>query len=91
MTVPTYFRIKVQEKPSLLLYSCAFFSRNLTPSDARGIDASDFNFTDERTRCHLLQLQLPGPRFTKDIRFIQFIKIQEQGAADLVQEALWSL
>lgn len=37
-----------------------------------------FNFTDERTRKHLLQLQLPGPRFTKDIRFIQFIKIQEQ-------------
>ena len=69
----------------------SFFCLRITPSHVHGIDALNFNFTDERTRCHLLQLQLPGPRFTKDIRFIQFIKIQEQSTSDLVQETLWSL
>lgn len=75
-------------------YCCVlghFFPLKITSSNRPGIDAFNFNFTDERTRCHLLQLQLPGPRLAEDIRFIQLIKIQEQSASDLVQEALWGL
>lgn len=30
----------------------------------------NFNFTDERTWCHRVQLQLPGSRFTKDLCII---------------------
>lgn len=67
------------------------FPLKITPLVVYGIDAFYFNSTDERARRHLLQLQLPGPGLTEDICSVQLIKIQEQSASDLVQEALWRL
>lgn len=70
VTVSPYFRTTSARKRCYNFILVHFFSLKLTLSDAHGADDFNFNFTDERTWCHLLQLQLPGPRFTKDIRFI---------------------
>lgn len=72
------YSIATTRKITISAFLCIFLSENNTIACTWHLMFPDFNFTDERTRCHLLQLQLPGPRFTKDIRLYSSLKFKSR-------------